>query len=95
LTIAYRAYQLALDGEEARVIDELTGDQRFLLAWAQAWPLEAREQYQTMLLDADTLNPAAFRVNEVVRNLDAWYAAFDVQSGDALYLAPADRVRIW
>ena len=95
LSMAYRAYRLALDGEEAPVIDGLTGDQRFFLAWAQVWQSKIREDALISQLKSDPHSPAQFRVNGVVRNHDAWYEAFDVQPGDALYLSREERVRIW
>ena len=95
LSMAYRAYRLALNGEEAPIIDGLTGDQRFFLAWAQVWQAKMREDALVSQLKSDPHSPAEYRVNGVVRNLDAWYDAFDVQPGDALYLPPEERVRIW
>jgi putative endopeptidase len=95
LSMAYRAYRLALGGEEAPVIDGLTGDQRFFLAWAQVWQAKMREDALVSQLKSDPHSPAEYRVNGVVRNLDAWYDAFDVQPGDDLYLPPEERVRIW
>ena len=95
LSMAYRAYRIALNGEQAPVIDGLTGDQRFFLAWAQVWQAKIREDALISQLKSDPHSPAVYRVNGVVRNQDAWYAAFDVQPGDALYLAPEQRVRIW
>ena len=95
LSLAYRAYKLSLDGEEAPVIDGLTGDQRFFLSWAQVWQRKYREDALIQRLTSDPHSPSEFRVNGVVRNFDEWYEAFDVQPEDALYLAPEDRVRIW
>ncbi|MEX0964638.1 MAG: M13 family metallopeptidase [Pseudohongiellaceae bacterium] len=95
LSLAYRAYQMALNGEEAPVIDGLTGDQRFFLSWAQVWQRKYREDALIQRLTADPHSPSEFRVNGVVRNFDEWYEAFDVQAEDALYLAPEERVRIW
>ena len=95
LSMAYRAYRLALGGEEAPVIDGLTGDQRFFLAWAQVWQGKIRDEALISRLKSDPHSPAEFRVNGVVRNHDAWYEAFDVQPADALYLPPEARVRIW
>ena len=95
LSLAYRAYKLSLGGEEAPVIDGLTGDQRFFLSWAQVWQRKYREDALIQRLTSDPHSPSEFRVNGVVRNFDAWYEAFDVQPEDALYLAPEDRVRIW
>ena len=95
LSMAYRAYRLALGGEEAPVIDGLTGDQRFFLAWAQVWQGKIRDEALISRLKSDSHSPAEFRVNGVVRNQDAWYEAFDVRPDDALYLPPEARVRIW
>jgi len=95
LSLAYRAYKLSFGGEEAPVIDGLTGDQRFFLSWAQVWQRKYREDALIQRLTSDPHSPSEFRVNGVVRNFDEWYEAFDVQPEDALYLAPADRVRIW
>jgi putative endopeptidase len=95
LSLAYRAYKLSLGGEEAPVIDGLTGDQRFFLSWAQVWQRKYREDALIQRLTSDPHSPSEFRVNGVVRNFDEWYEAFDVQPEDALYLAPEDRVRIW
>lgn len=95
LSLAYRAYQMALAGEEAPVIEGLTGDQRFFLAWAQVWQRKYREDALIQRLTTDPHSPGEFRVNGVVRNFDEWYDAFDVTAEDALYLPPEQRVRIW
>ena len=73
----------------------LTGDQRFFLAYAQGWRDKRREESVKQQLVSDPHSPEAFRVNGVVRNMDAWYAAFEVKPGDKLYLDPAQRARIW
>jgi endothelin-converting enzyme/putative endopeptidase len=93
--IAYRRYVAEQYGGEAPVLDGYTGDQRFFMSWAQMWrnimlPDEARR----MAL-SDPHSPSQFRVNGVVRNIDAWYAAFGVKEDNALYLKPGERVRIW
>ncbi|MFA7586847.1 MAG: M13 family metallopeptidase [Novosphingobium sp.] len=95
LSLAYRAYRLSLDGKEAPVIGGFTGDQRFFLGWAQVWRSKTREALARQRLVTDPHSPPEYRVNGVVRNFDEWYKAFDVKPGDALYLAPKDRVRIW
>jgi putative endopeptidase len=95
LSVAYRAYKMSLNGEEAPVIDGLTGDQRFFLSWAQVWQAKIRDDALISRLTSDPHSPAEYRVNGVVRNFDEWYEAFDVQPGDALYLPPEERVRIW
>ena len=90
---AYQRYQ-AKHGK-AKVIGGLTGDQRFFLAYAQAWQAKVREGAVRQQLLTDPHSPAIFRVNGVVRNVDAWYKAFDIKPGDALYLPPEQRVHIW
>jgi len=95
LSVAYAAYHRSLNGKEPPVIDGLTGDQRFFLSWAQAWRTLQRDQSLRNQVMSDPHSPPKFRVNGVVRNMDAWYAAFDVQPGDDLYLSPEKRVRIW
>lgn len=95
LRIAYDAYKLSLGGKEAPVIDGFTGDQRFFLAFAASWREVCRPETERHRLLSDVHSPAKFRVDGIVRNMDEWYAAFDVQPGDALYLKPEDRVRVW
>jgi len=95
LLIALDAYHNSLHGQPAPVIDGLTGDQRFFLAYAQSWREKRREEFQRQLIVMDVHSPEKFRVNGVVRNMDAWYPLFDVKPGDKLYVAPADRVKIW
>jgi len=97
LSIALKAYRIALDRplDEAPVIDGLTGVQRFFLGWAQAWRTKGRDEELVRRLATDPHAPDEFRCNGVVRNVDEFAAAFDVRPGDALYLDPAERVRIW
>ena len=95
INVAYHAYRLSLNGEEPPVIDGLTGDQRFFLSFAQLWRSKIREETQLVQLKGDPHSPAPFRANGVVRNVDAWYRAFDVGEDAALYLAPEERVSIW
>ncbi len=95
INIAYQAYRNSLGGEEAPIIDGLTGDQRFFLAYAQLWRSMLREQALLARLKAAPHSPAEFRANGVVRNVDAWYDAFEVTEDNALYLPPDARVRIW
>jgi putative endopeptidase len=94
LTVAYDAYRMALGGRSAPVLEGLTGDQRFYLGWAQVWRREYREANLLQRLLTDPHSPSEQRV-AVVRNLDPWYAAYSVQPGDDLFLAPERRVRIW
>ncbi|TDJ11862.1 MAG: M13 family peptidase [Gammaproteobacteria bacterium] len=95
LTMAYRAYQRSLGGEEAPVIDGFTGDQRFFLGWAQVWARKYREQELLRRLKIDPHSPSEYRANGTVSNIPEFYAAFDVQEGDGMYIAEADRVKIW
>jgi putative endopeptidase len=95
LSMAYRAYKIATKGKDVPVIDGLTGDQRFFLAWAQVWRSTQREENYRNRLRTDSHSPEEYRVNGVVRNLDEWYEAFGVKPGDAMYLPPEQRVRIW
>lgn len=95
INIAYHAYRDSLDGAEAPVIDGLTGDQRFFIAYAQLWRSMIREEALVSRLKADPHSPAPYRANGVVRNVDAWYEAFGIDENAALYLPPERRVRIW
>ena len=79
----------------APVIDGLTGDQRFFIAYAQAWQEKDREDAERQQILTDPHSPGKYRVNGIVRNVDAWYKAFNIQPGDKLYLAPEQRVHIW
>lgn len=94
LAVAYAAYYRSLNGKPAPVIDGLTGDQRFFIAYAQSWRAKTRDEALRQQLATDVHAPEAIRA-QTVRNIDGWYAAFDVKPGEALYLAPERRVRIW
>jgi putative endopeptidase len=97
LSIALKAYRIALGRplDEAPEVDGLTGVQRVLLGWAQAWRAKGRDEEIIRRLAVDPHSPDEVRCNAVVRNVDEFYTAFDVQPGDGLYLAPEERVRIW
>mgnify|MGYP003407372760 FL=1 len=95
LGIALKAYELSLDGAEAPVIDGLTGVQRLLLSWAQVWQQKSRDAETIRLLTIDPHSPNEFRCNQIVRNIDAFYEAFDVKPSDALWLDENKRVTIW
>jgi putative endopeptidase len=94
LIASYEAYRASLGGKEAPVIGGLTGDQRFFLAYAQAWRDKSREQQLRARIATDGHAPARWRAM-TVRNLDAWYPAFNVQPGEKLFLAPDKRVKVW
>jgi putative endopeptidase len=93
--IALDAYHASLKGRKAPVLDGLSGDQRFFLAWAQGWRNKVRDETMKMILVSDVHAPYRWRVDGTLRNIDEWYAAFEVKPGQALYLAPKDRVRVW
>lgn len=95
VAVALEAYHAALGGKPAPVIDGLTGDQRFFLAFAQIWRTKMRDDALRSLVTTDAHSPAVFRTNGPLRNVDAWYAAFGVRPGDKLYIAPDQRARIW
>ena len=95
LGIAYKAYQLALNGEQSPVIDGLTGDQRFFLSYAHSWRNKNRPEEVRRRIAIDPHSPDEFRCNQIVRNVQEFYDAFGVTEEDALWLAPDERVRIW
>ncbi|HZM49171.1 MAG TPA: M13 family metallopeptidase, partial [Vicinamibacteria bacterium] len=94
LAAAYDAYKMSLGGKRAPVVAGLSGDQQFFLSFAQSWRLKMREPALRQQILQDGHAPDQYRA-DTVRNLDAWYAAFDVRQGEALYLDPKDRVRVW
>jgi putative endopeptidase len=96
LEVAYAAYRkYVADHGEPPVIDGLTGDQRFFIAYGYSWETKQREGALRAQLLTNEHSPAKYRVNGVVRNFDPWYKAFDVKPGDKLYLAPEQRVHVW
>jgi len=95
LAVAYRAYRLSLGANAAPVIDGLSGDQRFYMGWAQAWQAKVRENTAIMRIKADPHSPPRFRILGTLVNQPGFYAAFDVQPGDKMYLPPEERVTIW
>jgi endothelin-converting enzyme/putative endopeptidase len=95
LTIAYRAYQISLDGKEAPVLDGMTGDQRFFVGIGQVWKYKATDEAMRNRVLTDPHSPPEFRVNGTLPNMPEFVAAFDVQEGDGMYLPPDHRVKIW
>ncbi|MGL4305117.1 MAG: M13 family metallopeptidase [Mycobacteriaceae bacterium] len=95
LSIALVAYEISLGGKPAPVIDGFTGLQRVFFGWAQVWRTKARDAEAIRRLSVDPHSPPEFRCNGVVSNINAFYDAFDVTPGDALYLDPKQRVQIW
>lgn len=94
LAAAYDAYRASLNGREAPVIDGLTGDQRFFIAFGQAWATKTRDEALRQRIATGVHAPGNFRAL-TVRNLDPWYRAFNVQQGQRLFLTPEQRVKIW
>lgn len=95
LQMAYAAYKLSLNGQEAPVIDGFTGDQRFFMSWAQIWRAKMRDDALRSQIVVGPHSPSMVRGSNPIRNIDAWYAAFDVKEGDKMYLPPEQRVHIW
>jgi putative endopeptidase len=95
ITIGLLAYEMSLNGEQAPVIDGFTGIQRVFLGFSQVWRSKSREEALRRQIATDPHSPAIYRANGSVRNVPEWYEAFDVEEGDALYLPPEERVKIW
>jgi putative endopeptidase len=93
--VALDAYHKSLGGKPAPVIDGLTGDQRFFLGWAQVWRAKSRDEAMKSQATSNEHTPDRFRILGPLRNVDAWYAAFNVKPGDAMYIPPEQRARIW
>ena len=94
IAASYDGYRASLHGQPAPMQDGFTGDQQFFIAFAQNYGGKAREAAYRQQVLTDPHSPGQYRAS-TVRNIDAWYAAFDVKPGDKLYLAPTDRVKIW
>ncbi|MEZ5290405.1 MAG: M13-type metalloendopeptidase [Vicinamibacterales bacterium] len=95
LVMAHRAYRMSLGGKDAPVMDGLTGDQRFFAGWAQAWRAKTRDEALRQQVMVDPHAPDSVRAIAPLPHVPAFYTAFDVKPGDALYLPPEARVRIW
>ena len=95
LTIAYKAYEISLNGKEAPIIDGFTGPQRFFMGWAQSWRGKYRPEEVRRRIATDPHSPDEFRCNQVVANLDEFYNAFDVKESDKHFMPADQRVRIW
>ncbi|WFL76703.1 M13 family metallopeptidase [Altererythrobacter arenosus] len=95
LRVSLDAYRASLGGKEAPVIDGMTGEQRFFLAFAQAWQRKARDEAVIQQVTTGVHSPARFRVLGPLRNIDAWYDAFGITEGSTMYLPPEKRVQIW
>lgn len=95
ISIALKAYQLSLQGKEAPVLDNFTGEQRVFLGFGQVWANKYRDEALRNQIETDPHSPSPFRANGSVRNVPEFYKAFDVKEGDKLYLPPEERVKIW
>jgi putative endopeptidase len=95
LAVALDAYRTSLAGRAGPVLDGMTGEQRFFLGYAHSRRGKDRDDALRKMVTSNPHSPRMYRVNGVVRNIDAWYTAFDVRPGDSLYVAPAERVHIW
>jgi putative endopeptidase len=93
--LALDAYRLSLGGEPAPVLDGFTGDQRVFLGWAQVWRTLFRDDALRQQIVNGPHSPGQIRAFAPLRNVDAWYEAFEVTEEDANYVSPEDRVRIW
>lgn len=95
VTMAYNAYKRSLNGQEAPIIDGYTGDQRFFMAWAQIWAIIWKDEALSTQIKNGPHSPGEFRANGIVRNIDAWYEAFNITEDHPMYLPPEKRVKIW
>ncbi|MFZ6800806.1 M13 family metallopeptidase [Undibacterium sp. Di24W] len=95
LSIAYKAYQLSLNGKKATAIDGFSGNQRVFMGWAQVWRGKARDAETIRLLATDSHAPGMFRANGPLTNMPEFYQAFDVKAGDKMYVEPEKRIRVW
>ena len=95
LNVAYEAFKMTKQGKSAKMIDGFTPDQRFFLSWAQVWRGNTLPQTEAQLIITDTHSPGKYRTIGAPVNMDAWYKAFNVKAGEALYKKPDDRIRIW
>jgi putative endopeptidase len=95
LSIAFKAYQIAHDGNPEPELDGYTAEQRLFLSWAAVWQAKVRTEMLLQRLATDPHSPAEFRCNQIVRNLPEFYAAFDLAESDALWLDENQRVKIW
>lgn len=95
LSIAYEAWRLSLGGAAPEPVDGIPAEQRFFLSWARAWQTKRRDEALRQQISTDPHSPEEFRCNQVIRNVPAFYAAFDVQPTDAAWLDPSERVKIW
>jgi putative endopeptidase len=95
LTIAYKAYQISLAGKPSPVIDDMSGEKRLMLSWAQIWRAKVRPEEMRRRIATDPHSPAEFRCNQILKNFTPFYEEFGVTDKDALWLEEQARVQIW
>jgi len=95
LNIAYEAFKKTKEGQSTTKIDGFTPDQRFFLSWAQVWRGSQRPESAAQRILTDPHSPEKYRCNAPITNIDAWYAAFNIQPGDVNYKKPEDRIHVW
>jgi len=95
LTVAYKAYQMSLNGNKSSVLDGYNGEQRFFMGWSQIWRRKYRDEELRNRLMTDSHSPSHYRVIGILANMPEFYQAFDVKAGDKMYIEPKNRVKIW
>ncbi len=95
LNVAYAAFKKTKEGRSGKKISGFTPDQRFFLSWAQVWRSSQRAEMAAQRILTDPHSPEQYRANAPITNIDAWYAAFNVQPGDKMYKKPEDRIKVW
>jgi putative endopeptidase len=95
LAIAFKAYQISLDGKPSPVIEGMSGEKRLMLSWAQVWRAKVRPEEMRRRIATDPHSPAEFRCNQILKNFAPFYQEFGVTDKDALWLEEQSRVQIW
>ena len=95
LTMTFNAYKLSLGGKKSEVIDGYTGEQRFFIAWAQAWKVTMRPEFMKQMIATNPHSPGNFRANGPLTNMPAFYEAFDVKEGNKMYKPASKRAEVW
>ncbi len=95
LIMAYRAWELSLDGASAPVIDGFTGPERFFIGYASSWRSKLRDEYLLNILISDPHSPPQYRVIGALKNVPEFYETYEVSEGDGMFLSESERVHIW
>ena len=95
LSIAFKAYKIALAGKPSTTIDGFTGEQRVFMGWTQAWREKFRDEFLRVIVTSNEHAPSMYRGGNPLTNIDAFYDAFGVKAGDKMFRKPEERVRIW